>query len=282
VTDASHARHACGLASAGLTPAGAVPVTDRGLAYGDGLFETIAVVNGTPKLLGAHLERLQRGLARLRIDGVSMPAVASALREAAVAAGEQGALKFMVTRGDGPRGYAPPLTPSPRWWLQSFPWTCPQQPATGARVSVSGVRLGEQPLLAGLKHLNRLEQVLARAEYPPDRVDEALMLDTAGRVVCATAANVFVVREGKVLTPGLARCGVAGVVRGALLAAGASGALPWPVAEEDLTLEHLYAADEIFLTSALRGVWPVASIDGHAVPAGPVAQACFRFWSALP
>ena len=270
------------LPACGLTPTGAVPVTDRGLAYGDGLFETIAVVNGVPKLLSGHLARLQQGVERLRITGVPLPAIASAIGEAAAGMGGQGALKLMLTRGDAPRGYAPPEEANPRWWLQAFPWTCPTEPATGASVAVSTVRLGEQPLLAGLKHLNRLEQVLARAEYPPAAADEALMLDSAGRVVCATAANVFVVRKGAVFTPDLTRCGVAGVVRNALLTAGGSPALPWTFTATDLTLDWLLTADEVFLTSALRGVWPVATLGGQTLLTGPVTQACFRFWSALP
>ena len=268
--------------SSGLTPHGAVPVTDRGLAYGDGLFETMAVVNGAPKLLSAHLARLQRGLERLQLTGVAVSAVAAAICEAANGLGGEGALKLIVTRGDGPRGYAPPHEPSPRWWLQSFPWACPTQPAAGAGLAVSSVRLGEQPLLAGLKHLNRLEQVLARTEHPPAVADEALLLDGAGRVVCATAANLFVVKDGQLLTPSLRRCGVAGVVRSALLEAGASHRLPWMVAEADLTLECLRTADELFLTSALRGVWPVATLGGQPVRTGPIAAACFDYWSALP
>jgi 4-amino-4-deoxychorismate lyase len=164
--------------------------------------------------------------------------------------------------------------------VQQFPWTPPSELPAGAHVVVSSVRLGEQPLLAGLKHLNRLEQVLARAENPASRADEALMLDGAGRLVCATAANIFMVREGKLFTPRLERCGVAGVVRGALLAAASDGALPWPAVETDLTPAALLGAEEVFLTSALRGVWSVAAVDGTPMPSGEVAQACFDYWSA--
>ena len=266
----------------GLTPNGDVPVTDRGLAYGDGLFETIAVVDGKPKLLAAHLARLQRGAERLVIAGLDFNAIETAVGAASAAFSSHGAVKLMVTRGDGPRGYTPPVAQNPRWWLQSFAWTPPTALPTGAHVAISSVRLGEQPLLAGLKHLNRLEQVLARAEYPASRADEALMLDSAGRLVCATSANIFVVREGKLFTPRMDRCGVAGVVRGALLAGASQGDLPWPIMESDLTLESLVGAEEIFLTSALRGVWSVATVDGTTVASGKVAKACFDFWKALP
>jgi 4-amino-4-deoxychorismate lyase len=266
----------------GLTPTGDVPVTDRGLAYGDGLFETIAVVDGKPKLLAAHLARLQRGAERLVIAGLDLNAIETAVHVASAVFSSHGAVKLMVTRGDGPRGYTPPTAQNPRWWLQSFAWTPPTELPTGAHVAISSVRLGEQPLLAGLKHLNRLEQVLARAENPASRADEALMLDSAGRLVCATSANVFVVREGKLFTPRMDRCGVAGVVRGALLAGASNGELPWPIMESDLTLESLVGAEEIFLTSALRGVWSVATVDGTIVASGKVAKACFDFWKALP
>jgi 4-amino-4-deoxychorismate lyase len=266
----------------GLTPAGDIPVTDRGLAYGDGLFETIAVVDGKPKLLAAHLARLQCGADRLAITGLDLEVLRAALLSAAAAFSPHGALKLMVTRGDGPRGYTPPIDQPPRWWLQQFAWTPPAELPARARVAISSVRLGEQPLLAGLKHLNRLEQVLARAENPATRADEALMLDGTGRLVCATSANLFVVREGKLFTPRLDRCGVAGVVRGALLAAAGNGNLPWTILETDLTPESLVGAEEIFLTSALRGVWSVATVDGSPVSGWKVAEACFDYWRALP
>jgi len=266
----------------GLTPNGDVPVTDRGLAYGDGLFETIAVVDGKPKLLAAHLARLQRGAERIVIAGLDFNAIETAVGAASAAFSSHGAVKLMVTRGDGPRGYTPPVAQNPRWWLQSFAWTPPTALPTGAHVAISSVRLGEQPLLAGLKHLNRLEQVLARAEYPASRADEALMLDSAGRLVCATSANIFVVREGKLFTPRLDRCGVAGVVRGALLAGASQGDLPWSITETELTRASLVGAEEVFLTSALRGVWAVAAVEGTPVPSGQVAKACFDYWSALP
>ena len=108
------------------------------------------------------------------------------------------------------------------------------------------------------------------------------MLDSAGRLVCASSANIFVVREGKLFTPRLDRCGVAGVVRGALLAGASRGDLPWSITETELTPASLVGAEEVFLTSALRGVWAVASVEGTSVPSGQVAKACFDYWSALP
>lgn len=274
------------LASSGLHD-GAVPLADRGLAYGDGLFETMAVLDGRIRLLPFHLQRLESGLRRLGIHGLAFGEVADSLRDAAVRSravpGCSAAciMKFVVTRGDGPRGYAPPRLGEPRWWLQAFPWLPPTAERLPAKVVVSGVRLGHQPLLAGLKHLNRLEQVLARQQVPPAEADELLLFDTEGRLVCATAANVFIVRGDRLCTPRLERCGVAGVARAALLAASANGALDCAVEEGELGRAELDTADEVFLTSALRGVWPVKEIDGRPLPGGEVVRRLEGWWSTV-
>ena len=196
------------LAASGLAQS-AVPLPDRGLTYGDGLFETMAVLEGRIRLLPRHLQRLAEGLRRLGIDGLDLVQLEAALFEAAAhsrtldGCAASAALKCTVTRGDGPRGYAPPRPAHPRWWIQAFPWTPPASHRAAARVVCSAVRLGHQPLLAGLKHLNRLEQVLARQQVSPTNADELLMFDTDGRLVCASAANVFLALDGRLLTPRL-------------------------------------------------------------------------------
>lgn len=266
---------------------GEVPLADRGLAYGDGLFETMAVKDGTVRLLAGHLQRLELGLHRLGIRGLSVSELDLALRDAARRAmsleGCRGSavLKLVVTRGDGPRGYAPPVLPQPRWWVQAFPWAPPAADRPPARVVVSAIRLGHQPLLAGVKHLNRLEQVLARQQVPDAEADEVLLLDTAGSLVCATAANVFLLHGDRLRTPRLERCGVAGVARAALLSATRTGELPWQSEEAELTRADLDTADEVFLTSSLRGIWPVSCVDGRTLPQGEVTRRLAHWWSNL-
>ena len=172
-----------------------VPADDRGLAYGDGLFETMRAHRGRVHWWDAHWSRLTTGSARLKLP---LPAESLVRAEAeALLEGDDGVLKLLVTRGRGGRGYAPPGEATPTWLLSTH--ALPVSPAEGLALRWCDTRLAVQPLLAGLKHCNRLEQVMARAEWtltlPGDtafRADEGLMRSTAGDVVCATSANLFV------------------------------------------------------------------------------------------
>jgi 4-amino-4-deoxychorismate lyase len=244
---------------------------DRGLEFGDGLFETMAVHGGRVRLLDRHLERLYAGAARL---GIAAPADATLREEIARAAAEPGCgvLKLIVTRGAGGHGYRAESGPAPRRWLAALsPRTRPASwPQAGVVARICATRLAEQPLLAGLKHLNRLEQVLARREWSDPEVAEGLMLDVHGRLVCGTMSNVFLVVNGTVVTPLLARCGVAGVMRAAVLAAlRAAGSA---VAERDVDLAEVAAASEVFLSNALIGAWPVRRLEAWQGAPGPVVR----------
>ena len=244
---------------------------DRGLEFGDGVFETIAVVAGRPRLLDAHLARLASGCSRLRLA----PPAAELLRaEVATAARTPGTglVKLIVTRGAGGDGYAPVAGAVPHHRLYALP--ARQRPATfatdGVAVRWCDVRLAEQPLLAGIKHLNRLEQVLARAEWTDPAVAEGLLRDVHGRLVCGTMSNVFIVIRDQLVTPSLARAGVAGVMRAALLEAfRAAGAA---VVERDVEPAELATASELFLSNALIGAWPVRSLETWRWPVGAWAR----------
>ncbi|AYC33401.1 aminodeoxychorismate lyase [Pseudomonas cavernae] len=252
------------------SPAAALSVKDRGLAYGDGLFETIAVKNGQPRLFARHLERLAEGCARLGL-ACDPGLVRSELLRFCVALGD-GVAKLILTRGDGLRGYAPPVAAQPRRILQASPW--PDYPAAyaeqGVRLFPCQTRLAEQPLLAGLKHLNRLEQVLARAEWHDAEHAEGLMLDTSERVIEGVYSNLFVVKDGVLLTPELARCGVAGVMRAELLAQAQLRGIVTVV--RDIGYAELPGADELFLCNSLYGIWPVRALQDHDWPVGPVTR----------
>lgn len=235
-------------------PVAAVPVTDRGLAYGDGLFETIRVCGGRPQFLPLHLQRLRDGCARLRIE-LNDLALAAEIAQLLRGRGD-GVLKLIVTRAASGRGYQPGRGDANRLLL--FHEGLPKADAEpGIRVRVCRQRLAEQPVLAGLKHLNRLEQVLARAEWSDPAVAEGLMLDQRDRLVEATASNVFLVRGGRLLTPRLHRCGVAGIVRRVVM----ERLAPGRVEACDLTLGDVHAADEIFLTNSLFGIRPVLQVE---------------------
>ncbi|MBS0212371.1 MAG: aminodeoxychorismate lyase [Proteobacteria bacterium] len=228
---------------------------DRGLAYGDGLFETILVHAGTPVWWDAHWQRLARGC---EVLGMALPDPAFVRRQAdELATGcARGVLKLSLTRGIGERGYAPPADAVPTLLLDLGAAPA-APPVAGLHLRWCDTRLSIQPRLAGIKHLNRLEQVLARAEWSDPDIHEGLLRDTSGRVVSATAANLFVLREGRWLTPRIDGCGVAGICRAWLLdhVAGAD--------ETDLSVAAVETADAVILCNAVRGILPVAALEGR-------------------
>nr|WP_298136765.1 aminodeoxychorismate lyase [uncultured Pseudomonas sp.] len=251
-------------------PADSLALTDRGLAYGDGLFETIAITAGVPSLFDRHLQRLSHGCVRLGIP-FDEPAVRAELLAFSQMLGD-GVAKLILTRGDGLRGYAPPQAAQPRRVLLGG--AKPDYPAAnaaqGIRLFPCVTRLAEQPALAGLKHLNRLEQVLARAEWQDAEHAEGLMRDINGRVVEGVYSNLFIVTGGRLATPDLSRCGVAGVMRAELLARAAALGLPCEV--RDIDFDELLAADEVFLCNSLYGIWPVRALHAHDWPVGPLTR----------
>ncbi|MBA1205170.1 aminodeoxychorismate lyase [Pseudomonas capeferrum] len=251
-------------------PATAVNLQNRGLAYGDGLFETIAVRAGHPALLEGHLGRLALGCQRLAIP-VDIALVRDEVLRYARAL-DNGVAKLILTRGDSQRGYAPADGALSRRILQGTP--APGYPAGngehGVRLYPCSTRLAEQPRLAGLKHLNRLEQVLARAEWQDSEHAEGLMRDTSGRVIEGVYSNLFIVRDGVLQTACLSRCGVAGVMRAALL--DLAPGLGIPVQIRDLSLSDLEKADEVFLCNSVYGVWPVRAFAASNWPPGSLTR----------
>jgi 4-amino-4-deoxychorismate lyase len=252
-------------------PEAAVPTVDRGLQYGDGLFETMAVRSGCIERLEAHLARLSRGCERLGIEGVDPAALRRELWQAAAEPGV-GVIKLIVTRGGQARGYRPDPRAAPTRIITTSP--APDYPAdwtrSGVHVRVCSTRLSEQPQLAGLKHLNRLEQVLARREWSGSVPQEGLMLDAAGRVIGGTMCNLFARFADQWVTPSVARCGVAGVLREAVL--GLAASLGITCQQRDLPLDELLRAEELFLTNALIGLWPVARIEDRDYPIGVASR----------
>ena len=244
---------------------------DRGLQYGDGLFETVKVEGGSPEFWDRHLERLAEGCERL---GLAAPETDVLAREAArlCAGNERCVLKIIVTRGAGGRGYGSPESPVPTRILSRHPWPdyAPAAWREGVVVRVCSARLATQPLLAGIKHLNRLEQVMARREWDDPAIAEGLMLDTDGFVVDGTMSNLFIVAGGRLATPDLSLCGVAGVMRAVVLEAAAKLAGPAEVTR--LTLDQVRAADEVFVTNSLVGIWPVRELDGTLYRLGGLAR----------
>lgn len=257
-------------------PGETVSALDRGLCYGDGVFETIRFVDGDAPLWSRHAGRLLESCERL---GLPLPPTALMQDEARTLIGDRAhaVVRITVTRGEGERGYAPPLAPRPRRIVAVFdaPAVDPAVYRDGLRTRVCDLRLAEQPRLAGIKHLNRLEQVLARAEWCDPAVGEGLLRDAEGRLICATMANLFVVMDDRLVTPAVDRCGVAGVARAEVLAFAA------PVQVGELRLKDLAQASEVFLTSSVRGILPVRVVGDASFVVGPVTRALQRHWRDL-
>jgi 4-amino-4-deoxychorismate lyase len=249
-----------------------VSVLDRGLHYGDGLFETIPCRHGRARFLSLHLERLAAGCERLRIN---LGDVASIRREieSAIAGTEAVLLKLIVTRGEGrARGYGFSGEESPLRLLFRYPWPAvgASTAVDGARVRVANVRLGENAALAGMKHLNRLEQVLARAEASSAEADELLLFSSSGRLACGTMSNVFLVRGGRLTTPRLDLCGVEGVMRRVVLREAARAGIP--AEETSVAAADLENAAEVFVTNARIGIWPVCRIGDRSLSPGEITR----------
>jgi 4-amino-4-deoxychorismate lyase len=254
-------------------PAGTVSPLERGLHYGDGLFETIACVAGEPRFLSLHLERLALGCTRLALDARALDGLAQEVGELA-AQSARGIIKVLLTRGPAAaRGYAVSgaekatrITLRYRWEPQD-----PQLERAGVRARTARLRLGENPALAGLKHCNRLEQVLARREWSDPQIAEALMFSASAKLISGTMSNVFLVQGSRLLTPRLDRCGVAGVMRAVVLREALRAGIE--TAEAEIDAAGLAAADELFLTSALIGLRPVRALDERPLAVGPVTRA---------
>jgi len=252
-------------------PGEVLPLTDRAVHYGDGLFETIAVAGGEPLCWPQHMQRLARGCGQL---GMTPPPAALLRKEAEQLLPPSGraVLKIVVSRGSGGRGYLPPGGTEPTRILGLYPW--PDYPADwyrhGLACTVSALRLGHNPALAGLKHLNRLEQVLARADVDGRGFSEGLMLDVDGNVIEGTMSNLFLLRGTHLITPALDQCGVAGIIRHLVL----ERALEWGLRPHIASVrpEQLPEADELFLCNSILGVCPLTQLDQHSWPAGPITR----------
>jgi 4-amino-4-deoxychorismate lyase len=247
-----------------------VGYADRGLQYGDGLFETIGCQQGQPRWLALHLDRLRRGLARLSIAFNQFDVLRSEIQ--ALAAGHGRCLvKVIVTRGEATRrGYGPCGDEQPTRIVSCHEWPADRLYSNEFRVGLSSVQLGINPLLAGLKHLNRLEQVLAQQQMAAGALHEVLMLSASGRVISGSMSNVFLVDDRGLSTPGLRECGVEGVMRRVVLEAAAAAGVE--VRERDVSLAELARVDEVFLTNVRLGVQSVTWFEGRSLRGQQFAQ----------
>ena len=239
-------------------PGGHWPIDDRGLRYADGVFETMRVADGQIAHFARHLRRLERGCVTL---GLVMPDQERLERDvASMDLPQHAVLRLTLTRAGAGRGYAPePASGSRRLWeIHEHTTPLARWDSTGIAVQWLETTLAVQPLLAGIKHLGRLEQVLAARELAATEADEGLVCDGRGCVVEAVSCNVFVRSGERLLTPLLDRCGVAGVARGLIL--DSAGVLGFDIKEQRLRRSDVALADEVFLTNSVRGARPVRQL----------------------
>jgi 4-amino-4-deoxychorismate lyase len=248
-----------------------VPADDRGLQYGDGVFETILVRNAVPRFLDLHLDRLERGLARLAIPFPNVSQLRADIARALDRAPPLAILKLIVTRGTAERrGYAPCAGSTARRILSL--WSTAPLPSLeqGIELGVAQLRLPEPSPFAGLKHLNRLENVMAAAEAAATPAFESLLLSTAGHVVSGIACNCFLVQSGRLLTPPVDRVGVAGIIRQVVLRE--AQRLGIPANEQAVTLQDVFGSAAMFITNARIGVVPVKRVREHVFGMSDITQ----------
>ena len=245
-----------------------VATTNRGLNFGDGLFETLVVHHGRPRRWQGHMDSLGVGCERL---GLTMPPQSVLLREVqTVSAGLGNAVvKIVICRGGPSKSYMPPQDEECVRIVSAerFPDGIARLARKGVRARICELRLAIQPALGGMKHLNRLEQVLASAELREKGAREGILLDREGHVTCAVGANVFLVSEDRLLTPRLDLCGIRGVVRSHILTGFGARC-----EQRRITLDMLQEADEIFICNTVKGIVPVTAVDDQEFAIGPVTR----------
>jgi 4-amino-4-deoxychorismate lyase len=260
-------------------PKHTIDVADRGFQYGDGLFETIEVFNGKPLFLDRHLKRLANGCQRLLIptpDSVLLTEEARQLSSGS----ERAVLKLIVTRGCGGRGYRQPrqILPTRLFSLHPYPDYPSSFQTDGINARFCKHRLGISPALAGIKHMNRLEQIMARAEWQDEDIQEGIMQDGNDYVVEGTMSNLFLVKDGVLCTPTLTECGVAGIVREIVMELARLGNIP--LCEKKLDKEALIRADEIFVTNSVMGIWPVKQLEQYLFGVGTLTKSLQDLFAA--
>ena len=267
-------------------PGNMISVRDRGLLYGDGVFRTFRAIRGKPQHWLLHYQKLLHDCAAL---GIACPDAGSLSAELddLLARHPEGVVKLIVTRGEGMRGYTPQgCADSNHFWDISPLPEYPSDWAThGIKVQRCQLRLSQQPRLAGIKHLNRLENVLAAAEWNDAQlldpeIAEGLLLDGDGNVIEGTRSNLFIVSQGELITPELSRSGVAGVQRDRVIDWAIQHSMPLQI--RDVGLDEVLHANEAFVVNSVFGLWPIRELEQRRWMDFPVAIQIRQAWAEGP
>ncbi len=242
------------------SPDEGVSVLDRAFAYGDGVFRTLLIRHGDPAHWDLHYSKLRNDCKRLKIDCPDELLILEDIK-CLFKLGGSGVIKIIVSRGESDRGYAVPANIKSNRFVIKLP--APSYPAVnvdeGVKLFLCNIRLPKQPALAGIKHLNRLENVMARMEWSGHDFTDGLLLDENGFVIEGTMSNIFARFGNVLLTPDLSQSGVAGVTRECILTM--SDALGLDVKVQAFTLDQLLEADEVIICNTLFGAWQVRALS---------------------
>jgi 4-amino-4-deoxychorismate lyase len=241
-----------------------ISVLDRGFAYGDGFFETCRVYKNKIHLWDLHLKRLVNTAKRLSItlDVQQLQFwINNLLQQSPLL--DNAILKIQITRGVGARGYAfaEDLLPSIVLFLSPANVLLSPQWRDGVSVRICDLPLSESPALAGLKHLNRLENILARAEWK-DEYAEGFLFNQQGHLIEGTMSNIFLVKNNQLMTPELSQSGVAGVMREFIMT---ESSLSISCQQKNILMDELLSADEIFVCNSVIGIWPVIQLHTNPI-----------------
>jgi len=244
-----------------------ISLFDRGLQYGDGVFETIAVEDETLLCMDKHIERLQTGCSRLNLPMPKQDKLNEESQRLASSV-DRGIIKIVITRGQGGRGYALPNNVEPTRIISLYPWPDYSfgNSDDGINVHVCNYRYAHNSVLAGIKHLNRLEQVLARSEWTDSSIAEGIVLDHEKNVIEGTMSNIFYIKGNALFTPELSDCGVDGIIRQKIISL--STELQLEVFINKISLISLMDADEAFLCNSIIGVWPIKTLGEKPMVVG--------------
>jgi 4-amino-4-deoxychorismate lyase len=262
-------------------PGNSISIRDRSLLYGDGVFRTLRATQGKAQHWPLHYQKLQHDCAALGIVCPEATLLSAELNDL-LDLHPDGVVKLIVTRGEGTRGYAPPACAKPThlWDVSPLPDYPADRASHGIKVHLCQLRLSHQPRLAGIKHLNRLENVLAAAEWNDADIAEGVLLDISGKVIECTRSNLFTLRNNELLTPDLTRCGVAGIQRERVMEWAATHNMSCRV--ESFALAELLAADEIFLVNSVIGLWPVRELQNRKWSQHPIAMQVQKWLNHAP
>jgi len=258
-----------------------VEACDRGLAYGDGVFETIALVQGQVQLWHAHKQRLMSGLLTLGIvaDEACAVALVDIIALELKTAYElfnhsEGVIKITVTRGSGGRGYAAPTFAVPTRIVSFMPWPSGRQhlSSEGVCVRMCKHRWSHNAALAGIKHLNRLDQVMARSEWTDLAIHEGIVLNQEGWVISGAMSNLFIEIGGQLITPKLDLCGIKGTMAEHIAGIAVQSGIT--LIHQNVSIEAMVKADSVFLTNSINGIWPVVEL----LPNGACETNTHRVW----